>query len=244
MPPATHSNPSQPATQDLAAKSNESSTLAAPETGAAIEAGPQAVLAMPACQRVDTRPPNPPPLRWSTTERRRAPVWNRIGARGRSVRSCAVGRGCGCTEGFPSALVNHNRGDRRGNPRLRQRPACKQQCKLGPPFSPPPPKSTTRSPLAHAARPSGTSVRGAMAVTLVPDPPPRHRSRANQKFGQPPCLTAAGGPGHDSQRPGRRQLAPTHPQRVPPLQPGAVATAASSPAGQYQMRRRIRWWGG
>ena len=87
------------------------------------------------------------------------------------------------------------------------------------------------SPLAHAARPSGTNVRGAMAVTLVPDPPPWYRSRANQKLGQPPCLAAGCwrpiGQQHDSQA-GRRQLAPTHPQRVPPLLPGAVANRLTS----------------
>ena len=52
--------PLQPTTQDLAAKSNESSTLAAPETGAAIGAGPQAAtLAIPVCQRVDSAAAQP-----------------------------------------------------------------------------------------------------------------------------------------------------------------------------------------
>ena len=39
--------------QDLAAKSNESPTLAAPETGATVGAGPAAAIAMPARQLVD-----------------------------------------------------------------------------------------------------------------------------------------------------------------------------------------------
>lgn len=83
------SNAQQPllsTAQDLAAKSNESSTLAAPETGDAIGAGPQAaVLAMPACQQVDTRPTNPPAHR-TTTERPRAP-----GMRDRRSRALGAG---------------------------------------------------------------------------------------------------------------------------------------------------------
>lgn len=154
-----------------------------------------------------------------------------IGARARSVLGCAVGRGCGCIGGCPRGLVNHNHGDPPGQPSLAN--AAYSNGKLGPPSFSQPPKSTstTPSPLAHAARPSGTSVRGAMAVTLVPDPPPWYRSRANQKLGQPPCLAAGCwrpiGQQHDSQA-GRRQLAPTHPQRVPPLLPGAVANRLTS----------------
>ena len=47
-PPCPHRD-----AQDLAAKSNESPTLAAPETGATVGAGPAAAIAMPARQLVD-----------------------------------------------------------------------------------------------------------------------------------------------------------------------------------------------